>query len=95
MCDYIFLLIDAIIAKIHEAGFEVAMQKELTLTKEQAIQFYKEHEGKDFFDSLTTHMSRFVYRNDSVNHLYTVALCWPCLYTVALCWPCLYTAALC
>lgn len=44
--------------KIHEAGFTVAYQKELTLTKEQAMEFYKEHEGKDFFDSLTTNMSR-------------------------------------
>lgn len=52
------LFLDAILAKISEAGFEVAFQKELTLTKEQAEEFYKEHEGKDFFDSLTTHMSR-------------------------------------
>lgn len=36
----------------------MAYQKELTLTKEQAEEFYKEHEGKDFYDSLTTHMSR-------------------------------------
>ena len=35
------------------------MQKQLTLTKEQAAEFYKEHTGKDYFDSLCTHMSRF------------------------------------
>lgn len=44
--------------KITEAGFEVAFQKELTLTKEQAMEFYKEHEDKDFYDSLTTTMSK-------------------------------------
>ncbi len=49
---------DAILEKISEAGFEVAYQKELTLTKEQAEEFYKEHQDKDFYDSLTTHMSR-------------------------------------
>ena len=38
----------------------MAYQKELTLTKEQAEEFYKKHEGKDFFDSLTTHMSRYI-----------------------------------
>lgn len=44
--------------KIQEAGFEIAYEKELILTKEQAEKFYKEHEGKDFYDSLTTNMSR-------------------------------------
>ena len=51
---------DSILDKIKEAGFDIALQKELTLTKEQAGEFYKEHEGKDFYDSLTTHMSRYV-----------------------------------
>ena len=36
------------------------MQKELHLSPEQAAEFYKEHEGKDYFDSLCTHMSRSV-----------------------------------
>lgn len=57
---WLSLSIDKILEKIHEAGFKVALQKELTLTKEQAMDFYKEHDGKDFFDSLTTHMSRCV-----------------------------------
>ena len=47
----------SILAKIQEAGFQIAMQKQLTLTKEQAAEFYKEHTGKDYFDSLCTHMS--------------------------------------
>lgn len=50
--------LDTILEKIQEAGFEVAYQKELNLTKEQAEEFYKEHEDKEFFDSLTSHMSR-------------------------------------
>ena len=44
--------------KIKEAGFEIAYEKELVLSKEQAEDFYKEHQGKDFYDSLTTNMSR-------------------------------------
>ena len=40
-------LTDSIVGKIKEAGFEIALQKELTLSKEQAAEFYKEHEGKD------------------------------------------------
>jgi len=53
---------EAILEKIMEAGFKVAYQKELTLTKEQAEVFYKEHKDKEFFESLTTHMSRLVKR---------------------------------
>ena len=30
------------------------------LSKEQAEEFYKEHEDKEYFDSLTNHMSRYV-----------------------------------
>ena len=29
--------------KIKEAGFEIAMVKEMTITKEMAEEFYKEH----------------------------------------------------
>lgn len=51
-------LTDSIVSKIKEAGFEIALQKELTLSQEQAAEFYKEHEGKDYFESLCAHMSR-------------------------------------
>ena len=34
------------------------MTKELELTKEEAEEFYKTHQEEDFFDALTTHMSR-------------------------------------
>ena len=49
---------EAILGKIHEAGFQIAMQKELLLSREQAADFYKEHEGRDYFDSLCANMSR-------------------------------------
>ena len=51
---------EEILAKIQEVGFEIAMQKELTLTKEQAAQFYSEHEGKEYFESLCNTMARSV-----------------------------------
>lgn len=50
---------EEIVEKISEAGFQIAFQKELQLSKEQAEEFYKEHEGKDYYDSLTTHMARY------------------------------------
>ena len=34
---------EGLLAKIREAGFEIAMQKEVTITKQQAEDFYKEH----------------------------------------------------
>lgn len=45
-------------AKIKEAGFQVAMQKEMQLTKEQAEEFYSEHKDQPYFDELTNRMSR-------------------------------------
>ena len=49
---------DEILEKIKEAGFEVAMQREISLTKEQAEDFYKEHIGEEYFEELTNRMSR-------------------------------------
>ncbi|XP_060586783.1 thioredoxin domain-containing protein 3 homolog isoform X17 [Ruditapes philippinarum] len=48
---------DQILAKIRESGFKVAMSKEIHLTKEQAEEFYKEHQGQEYFEELTTRMS--------------------------------------
>ena len=45
--------------KIEEAGFKISAQKEVHLTKDLAAQFYKEHEGKEFYDGLTDYMSRY------------------------------------
>jgi len=47
---------DEIMAKIAEAGFTVAMAKEMQLTKEQAEDFYSEHRGQDYFEELTNSM---------------------------------------
>lgn len=48
---------EGIIQHIKEAGFKIQIQKEVTLTKDLASQFYHEHEGKEFFDGLTDHMA--------------------------------------
>uniref|UniRef100_A0A8W8L7M3 Nucleoside diphosphate kinase-like domain-containing protein n=1 Tax=Magallana gigas TaxID=29159 RepID=A0A8W8L7M3_MAGGI len=46
-----------ILATISEAGFKVAMQKEMQLTREMAEEFYKEHKGQDYFEELITRMT--------------------------------------
>ncbi|XP_070570046.1 thioredoxin domain-containing protein 3 homolog isoform X6 [Ptychodera flava] len=48
---------DAIIDKVQEAGFEIALQKEIQLTEDQAKEFYKEHEGQEYFDGLVANMT--------------------------------------
>ena len=46
--------------KIKEAGFNISLSKETTLTKEMAEQLYSEHKGKEFFEDLTGLMSKWV-----------------------------------
>lgn len=48
----------AIIDRIKEAGFTIVQEKELTMTAELAKNFYKEHDGKPFFEGLVTRMTR-------------------------------------
>jgi len=48
---------DEIMKTIKEAGFHIAAKKQTELTKEIAAEFYKEHQDKEYFDDLTTHMS--------------------------------------
>jgi len=48
---------DDILEKIRASGFEIANAKEVSLTKEQAGEFYKEHADQDYYDKLVTHMS--------------------------------------
>lgn len=48
---------DDILEKIKEAGFSVAMQKEVRLSPEQAAEFYKEHEGQPYYEDLVNKMS--------------------------------------
>lgn len=52
------LLTEEIMNSINEAGFKVAMQKEMHLTKEQAEEFYKEHKDEEYFEELTNRMSK-------------------------------------
>ena len=47
--------------KIKEAGFSIAMAKEVNLTREEAEDFYSEHKGKDFFEALVQNMCRYCY----------------------------------
>ena len=42
---------------IEDAGLKIVAQKMIKLSKEQAEQFYQEHEGKSFFDNLVQFMS--------------------------------------
>ena len=51
---------DQILEKIQEAGFEVALQKEVQLTEEQAKVFYKEQEGTPHFEDLIREMTAYV-----------------------------------
>nr|CAB3264380.1 CiIC3 thioredoxin domain-containing protein 3 homolog [Phallusia mammillata] len=48
---------DAILTKIEEAGFKIAMQKEMTLSQEQAEDFYAEHKETDYFEPLVKQMT--------------------------------------
>lgn len=57
-CLSTFFGTDEILQAIHDAGFQVAIQKEMTLSEEQAREFYKEHEGQDYLQSLINHMTR-------------------------------------
>ncbi len=47
----------AILAEIHNAGFQIMAIKKLSISKEQAKGFYAVHSARPFFDSLTTFMS--------------------------------------
>jgi len=48
---------DDIVTMIKNNGFTILAEKEYTMTMDIAKEFYKEHEGKPFFDELTTWMS--------------------------------------
>ena len=54
---------DDIMYTIQNSGFKVVLEREVKLTKEMAQEFYKEHEGKGFYEELTTWMSRCVILN--------------------------------
>uniref|UniRef100_A0A8C6Y6Y2 NME/NM23 family member 8 n=1 Tax=Naja naja TaxID=35670 RepID=A0A8C6Y6Y2_NAJNA len=48
---------ESILNRIVENGFEIAMQKEITLSEEQAREFYRECENQDYFPYLLDQMT--------------------------------------
>jgi len=50
-------LIGAVITRLEEEGLNIAAMKMIRMTKTQAKGFYKVHEGKPFFESVTDFMS--------------------------------------
>ncbi|XP_055659674.1 thioredoxin domain-containing protein 3 [Falco peregrinus] len=48
---------DDIMQKVKDAGFTISKIKEAALTREMAIQFYKHHKGKPFFEQLVACMT--------------------------------------
>ena len=59
--DTIFISLASILRQVEEAGFTIAMSKEMQLSREQAEEFYEDHKGKDYFDSLINNMTRYVF----------------------------------
>lgn len=50
-------LVGAVLTHIQEAGFRIRAMKMVRLTKAEAEGFYAVHQGRPFFDELTTFMS--------------------------------------
>lgn len=50
-------LVGTVLSRLEAEGLRIAALKMLRMTKEQAKGFYKVHEGKAFFESLTNFMS--------------------------------------
>ena len=49
--------IGAVIERIESNGFTIVAMKKTRLSIEEASAFYAEHEGREFFERLTTFMS--------------------------------------
>ena len=50
---------DAIIKRIKDHGFNIAMAKTVQFDRQQAEDFYSEHKQKPFFEDLVKEMTRF------------------------------------
>ena len=46
--------------QVEESGMEVLKKEEKVLSKEEAAEFYKQHEGSEHFDQLVEFMSRYL-----------------------------------
>lgn len=57
LINLLVILLDDILQKVKDAGFNIAKIKEAALTREMAAQFYSDHEGKPFFDELVNYMT--------------------------------------
>ena len=44
--------------QVEESGMEILKKEEKLLSKEEAAEFYKQHEGSEHFDQLVEFMSR-------------------------------------
>ena len=51
------------VLQVEESGMEVLKKEEKVLTKEEAAEFYKQHEGSEHFDQLVEFMSRYWFRS--------------------------------
>lgn len=50
-------LVGSVLKRLEQEGINIAAIKMIRMTKDQAKGFYKVHEGKPFFESVTTFMS--------------------------------------
>ncbi|XP_063284788.1 thioredoxin domain-containing protein 6 [Pelobates fuscus] len=48
---------DEVLQSIRDAGFSIALQKEVMLNEQQVEEFYKEHVGKDYYPALLKQMT--------------------------------------
>ena len=63
---------EAILKKIKDAGFEIAMAKTVTLDKKQAEDFYAEHKKQPFFNELINEMTRYLFEINEDFYISTV-----------------------
>ena len=70
-------IIKNILSRYVEAGLDITLKEETTLTLKQAREHYKEHEGKDFYDDLTHFMAdkvtkMVVYGENAIEKVRTI-----------------------
>ena len=58
---------DKILEKIKENGFKIGMMKKVQLDRQQAEEFYAEHQDKPFFEDLVKEMTRYINNHSIIN----------------------------